>query len=67
MASFSEANRTRLELKMKFSMYSWYSSSSVSSDDGGYSVVIFVKNIDNKVKKIIPPVVNGVSIKTELE
>lgn len=67
MATFSEANQARLALKMKLSMYSWYNSSSVVSEADGYSVVIGVKRLDNQIRKIITPVLNGVSIKAEIE
>ncbi len=67
MSNFSEANQARLTLKMKLSVYSWYSSSTVVSDDDGYSVVIGVKVLNNQVRKLVPPVVNGISIKTAVE
>ena len=63
--TFMEANRTRLELKMKLSNYAWYHSSAVITDSDGYGVIIVVERLDNQVRKIIPPVLNGVSIKTE--
>jgi hypothetical protein len=65
MATFMEANRTRLELKMKLSNYAWYHSSAVITDSDGYGVIIVVERLDNQVRKLVPPVVNGVSIKTE--
>ena len=65
MATFMEANRARLELKMKFSNFAWYNSSSIVSETDGYAVLITVERITNQVRKLIPPVVNGVSIKTE--
>jgi len=67
MVSFREANQVRLAMKMKLSSYSWYSSSAVTFQDDGYSVVIGVKQLDNKVRKLITPVVDGVSVKAELE
>jgi hypothetical protein len=67
MTNFFEANQARLALKMKLSNYSWYSSSAVVSADDGYSVVVVVKVLNNQVRKLIPPVVNGISIKTEIE
>lgn len=67
MATFNEANQARLRLKMKLSEYSWYSSSAVISDDASYAVAVIVKTIDNSVRKVIPPVVNGVSVRTDLE
>lgn len=67
MATFMEANRARLELKMKLSHFAWYHSSAVASENDGYAVVITVKHIDNQVRKIIPQVILGVNIKTESE
>jgi len=65
MSTFKEANQVRLALKMKLSQYSWYISSTVIVDNEGYSVLIVVKHVDNNVRKIISPVINGVGIKTE--
>lgn len=67
MSTFSEANQVRLALKMKLSQYSWYASSMVFSIDDGFGVVIGVKQIDNKVRKLIAPVINGVAVRTEIE
>lgn len=67
MSTFSAANQVRLSLKMKLSMYSWYSSSTVVSVDDGFGVVIGVKHMDNSIRKLIPPVINSVSIKAEVE
>ncbi len=67
MATFKEANQVRIALKMKLSVYSWYSSSAVTSEADGYSVMVAVKKLDNHVRKLITPVVDGVSVKTELE
>lgn len=67
MATFSEANQARLSLKMKLSQYSWYSSSAVVSETDGYSIVVAVKVLDNRVRKLIPPVIEGVGVKTEME
>ena len=67
MSTFREANQARLMLKMKLSNYAWYSSSRVVPDNDGYSVVVGVQKLDNQVRKLISPVVIGVSIKTEVE
>ncbi len=67
MSTFSEANQVRLVLKMKLSMYSWYSSSTVVAIADGFGVVVGVKHMDNNVRKLVAPVVDGVSVKTELE
>jgi hypothetical protein len=67
MVTFSTANRVRLSIKMKLSQHSWYKSSLVISDADGYSIVINVKRLDNQIRKLISPVVEGVSVKTEVE
>lgn len=67
MSTFKEANSARVSLKMKLSQHFWYTASRVIADSDGYSVVISVKKLDNQVRKLIPPVVDGVDIKTELE
>jgi len=67
MATFKEANQVRIALKMKLSQYSWYSSSAVMSESDGYSVLVLVKKLDNFTRKNIAPVVDGVSIRAELE
>jgi hypothetical protein len=67
MSTFKEANQVRLQLKMQLSVHSWYSSSTVISDDDGYAVVVLVKRLDNKTRKIIPPVIDGISVRTEQE
>jgi len=67
MSTFSSANQVRLLLKMKLSVYAWYSSSTVMSTDDGIGVVIGVKHMDNSIRKLVPPVVDDVSVKTEVE
>ena len=67
MVTFSMANQVRLSLKMKLSQYSWYKSILVVSGSDGYSIVINVKQLNNQIRKLISPVVEGVSVKTELE
>jgi hypothetical protein len=67
MSTFSEANQVRLVLKMKLVQYHWYSSSTVLSLDDGFGVVVGVKRVDNTVRKLVPPVVDGVTVKVELE
>jgi hypothetical protein len=66
MTTFHQANQIRLSLKMKFSKYSWYDSSLIANQNDGYAVIIMVRKIDGEVKKLISPVVNGVSIRTEI-
>lgn len=67
MATFKEANQVRISLKIKLSQYSWYSSSAVVTADDGYSIAVYVNRLDNSVRKVVTPVIDGVSIKTELE
>lgn len=67
MATFKEASQVRTSLKMKLSNYSWYASSLVLSENGDCYVSINVKRLDDSVKKVIPKVLDGVSVKTELE
>lgn len=67
MSTFSDANQVRLSLKMKLSVYAWYNSSTVVSVDDGFGVVIGVKHMDNTIRKLVPPVINGVSVKAEVE
>lgn len=67
MGTFKEANHIRLSLKMKLSMYAWYSSSAVTTDSDGFAITIFVHYLNNQVRKIIPQVIDGINIKTEIE
>lgn len=66
MSTFSEANQVRLALKMKYSQHAWYNSSHVATVDDGFAIVINVRYMDNKVRKVISPVVDGISISTEV-
>ena len=66
MATFGEANQARLSLKMTLSNYSWYAGSGVQANNGDWGIVIHTSNIDNKIRKVIPIVHNGVSVKTEV-
>lgn len=66
MATYMEANQARLSVKMKLFSYAWYSGSTIQQGDGDYYVVVTVKKLDNQVRKVIPHVINGVSIKTEM-
>ena len=65
MATFKEANQVRLGLKMKLSNFNWYVSSAVISNNEDYYVLIIANQIDNNVRKIVAPVIDGVDIKTE--
>jgi len=67
MSSFKEANQVRIALKMKLSNFAWYTASGVFNLEDGFGVVVTVKQIDNVVRKNVPPVIDGVSIKVEQE
>ena len=65
MASFSEANQIRLSMKMKLSNYAWFDSSGVFPEEDGFGVLIVVSELNNNIRKLIPPVVDGISIKVD--
>ncbi len=67
MATFNEANQVRLSLKMKLSKFAWYKASYVATSDDGFTIVVNVSHLDNKVRKAIAPVVDGISVRTEVE
>jgi len=66
MATVKEANQVRAALKMRLSRYWWYASSEVLPGKGGYYIVVTVKQLNNFIRKYIPYVINGVTIKPEL-
>lgn len=66
MAIFREANQVRLALKMKLSQHAWYKGSVVQPKSDGYCVVIIVSKIDNNVRKLVAPVVDGISVRAEV-
>lgn len=66
MATLKEANHARAGLKMKLSRFWWYSSSEVMLGKGDYYIVVMVKRLNNFVRKNVPSVIDGVSIKSEL-
>lgn len=67
MATYMEANQVVLGLKMKLSFYSWYNSCTISQKDADYYVIVHIKRINNQIRKLIPQVINGISVRTELE
>ncbi len=67
MSTFREANQIRTVLKMKLSNYSWYRGSGIFAVSDGWGITILVGELNNKVRKLIPPVIDGVTIKTEVE
>jgi len=64
--TFHSANQARLSLKLLLANYSWYSGSSVETEGSDYVVIVYVPQIDDKIRKIIPSVHAGVSIKTDV-
>lgn len=66
MATFNEANQAKLSLKMKLCNYYWYDGSVVMSDGDDYSIVVHSSKMDNTVRKIVPFVHEGVSVKVEV-
>ena len=67
MTSFKEANLARTALKIPLSHHSWVKGLAVESDGDGFCVVVYVDHIDNQVRKTIPSVHEGVSIKIEVD
>lgn len=67
MATFGEANQLKSALKMKLINYAWFRTANVVTCDDGYQIIIVASKIDNTVKKIVAPVINGVNVKLELE
>ena len=66
-ATFKEANQVRLALKMKLSQFAWYSSSVVFTETDGFGIAIHVKRISDTVRKLVNPVIDGVTVKVALE
>lgn len=67
MTSFNEAQQAKLALKMKLSQHAFYRSSWVESDEGDWGVVVDVNvpsPIGDGIRKLIPQVVSGVSVRT---
>ena len=66
MAVFSDANQAKLALKMKLSNYYWYRSSAVITEGNDYCIVVYIDRLDNSIRKIIPMVINGTSVKVDV-
>ncbi len=66
MTTVKEANQVRAALKMRLSRFWWYCYSDVLSGKSGYYIVVYVKQQNNFVRKHIPYVISGVTIKPEL-
>ena len=66
MLTLRDANMLRTSLKIKFSNYSWYVGSMIIPNTSGYTIVVNVNNLNNRVRKVIPPVIDGIDIKVEV-
>lgn len=67
MSTFKEANQARTSLKMTFSQHAWYQGSVVIPDEGDYCIVVSVSHMDNSIRKVIPIVHQGISIKVDVD
>ncbi len=65
MHSFIEVNKTRTTLKMNLSNYSWYLGSRVELRNGELTIKVLVKKINDKIKKIVPHILDGIEISLE--
>lgn len=66
MATFKEAHQVRNQLKMKLHVYHWYLHSAQIINNEGFGILVSVKFINAFIKKIIPPIINGVLITLEV-
>lgn len=66
MTNFTEANQARLSLKMMLSNYSWYNGSIISTENNDFIIIVHVSRLDNNVRKVVPIVHNGVSVKVDI-
>lgn len=67
MATFREANQVRINFKMKLSNYAWYKGSVIYAVSDGWGIVILSKKLDNSVRKLVPPVIDGVTVRVEVD
>jgi len=64
MTTFSEANQTKLSLKMQLHFFSWFNSISVITEDGGdYGVLVLVNGLNDSIRKVVPTVKDDVSVR----
>ena len=68
MVSFGSANQVRLAIKMKLSQHSWYISSRVAPTRNGddYEILVNVRQLNDSVRKVVSPVVDGVYVRVEV-
>jgi hypothetical protein len=62
MNDFNLANQARLSIKMLLSNYYWFMGTAIIADGSGWAVVVYAKDIDDKVRKIVPSVHKDVSV-----
>lgn len=62
MNEFGMANQSRLSIKMQLSQYWWFEGTAIIADGDGWTVVVYSKLIDDKIKKIVPSVHKDVSV-----
>lgn len=67
MSTFIEANQAKLSLKMTLSCYGWYRNMAIVSDGDDWCILVNVSKIDNSIRKIIPIVHNGITVKVDVE
>ncbi len=66
MATFSEVNQAKLSLKMNLSNYCWYNSIAIMPDADDWCLLVNVDRMDNNIRKVIPIVHKGVSVKVDV-
>lgn len=67
MSPFKEAYQAKLSLKMTLSNYSWFNGIDIAPEEGGYCMVVSVTRMDNSIRKIIPIVHYGTTVKVDIE
>lgn len=65
MITFKEANSVRTKLKLEFSNYCWYLSSSVEYENSNYYILIMMSSFPEEIKHNAAYNVDGVNIKYE--
>jgi len=67
MGTYAEANQAKLSLKMALSNYAWYHNIVVSPDGDDWCILVSITNLDNSIRKIIPIVHRGFSVKVDVD
>jgi len=67
MSTFKEASLARNALKIPLSHFAWTKGLAIESDEEGFCVVVYVTKLDNTVRKHIPVIHDGVSVKTVVD